>query len=36
MCPISGGETSGDRYYTLIEINTNVIMHEANIMSLAT
>ncbi len=36
MCPISGGETSGDKYYTLIEINTNVIMHEANIMSLAT
>jgi hypothetical protein len=31
-----GDETNGDKYYTSIENNTNVRMHEANTMSLAT
>jgi hypothetical protein len=29
-----GDETSGDKYYTLVESNTNVRMHEANTVSL--
>jgi hypothetical protein len=31
-----GDETSGDKYYNLLENNTNVRMHEANILSLVT